>query len=211
MNTRPHTGAALRRFVLICMFCVAYSAFAQQFIRNGNTITYRGNTFEYAAPGTDEVIIIDPVTRRQVKKRVTRDAVPVKMNGTRIYAAGEVTAKPVQVDESVSLQLYVLKGLTTEFNKLPNGRYLLYLSNIIVDNKGKLVYYEYEGVSAERSKYKIPADIRKTIDSKIDALVNKIAFRPGMLNDKPVIVLTDINMGMFTIVVKNHKAVVTRD
>jgi len=211
MNTRPHTGAAFRTVILMCMLCLAYSAFGQQFQRTGNTVTYRGNTFEYATPGTDEVTITDPVTRKQVKKRVTRDAVPVKMNGTRIYAASEVTTKPVQVDESVSLQLYVLKGLTTEFSKLPNGRYLLYLSNIIVDSKGRLVYYEYEGVSAERSKYKIPADIRKAIDNKIDILVNKIAFRPGMLNDKPVTVLTDITMGMFTIVVKNHKAVVTRD
>jgi hypothetical protein len=204
------TAHRLIPLVLVFVFCFFHNSFSQQFERNGNIVTYRGNKFEYSVPRIETVAVTDPVTRKTTTQKIAYDAVPVKMNGVKIYNSDEVTQKPVQVDERVSLPVYVLKGLNSEFSKLPDGRYLVYVSNIIVDNKGKVVYYEYEGIASERSKVKIPDSVKNAIDVKIDPLATRLVFKPGRMNDKPVTVRTDIDFGMFTIVVKKRKATVTR-
>lgn len=194
------------------MLCFSKNSFAQKFERKGNTVTYRGNKFEYLPNGIpDTQIVTDPIDGKQVKKITTKDPVPSKMNGIRIYNTDEVTFKPTLVSDKMSLELYIFKGLSNDLNKLPDGSYYLYVSNVIIDNKGMLVYYEYDGIASQKNKTKVPPDVKKAMDSKIDSLMNKApAFRPGKVNSTAVIVRTDIMLSMFTIVVKKHKAIFTR-
>ena len=197
---------------LVCMVCFSLSSFSQKFEKSGNIVTYRGNKFEYLPDGVpDTQMVKDPVSGKEVTRVTTKDPIPVKMNGARIYNTDEITLKPSPVGDNPSLELYIFKGLSTDLNKLPDGNYYLYVSNVIIDNKGKVVYYEYDGISSERNKTKIPADVKKAIASKIDPLINKAAaFKPGKVNGYAVIVRSDIMLSMFTIVVKKHKAAFTR-
>ena len=199
--------------IFVCLACFPKNSFSQKFERNGDVVTYRGNKFEYLQNSiADTQIVTDPVDGHKVMKITTKDPIPTKMNGIKIYNTDEVTHKPVPVSDKMSLELYIFKGLSNELNKLPDGSYYLYISNIIIDNKGKLVYYEYDGLTSRKNKPKVPVDIKKAIDNKIDALMNKApAFNPGSVNDHNVIVRTDIMLSMFTIVVKKHKAIFTRE
>ncbi|MFI5140636.1 MAG: hypothetical protein ACHQIM_22655, partial [Sphingobacteriales bacterium] len=121
------------------------------------------------------------------------------------------TVKPTPVSDKMSLELYIFKSFSNELNKLPDGSYYLYVSNVIIDNKGMLVYYEYDGIASQKNKTKVPLDIKKAMDSKIDSIMNKApVFKPGKVNEHVVIVRTDIMLSMFTIVVKKHKATFVR-
>jgi hypothetical protein len=198
--------------LLIITLLGTFHGFSQEFVRNGNIVTYRGNKFEYLPQGQpDTQTIVDPVTNKKVVKITTKDPVPTKMNGIRIYNTDEVDAKPAPAEKIGTLELYIVKGLSTELNKLSNGNYFLYVSNVIVDDKGKVVYYEYDGLTSERNKNKISADVKKALEKQIDPLLNSApGFTPGKLKGRPVIVRTDIMLSMFRIAVKNHKATMVR-
>src|ERR1035437_535461 len=71
---------------LVCIICFSKNSFSQKFDRKGNIVTYRGNTFEYYQnPKVDTQKILDPVTGKWITRIITREPIPVKMNGNKIY------------------------------------------------------------------------------------------------------------------------------
>ncbi len=206
------TKISLSVSLALCLLFFSGHSHAQLFERNGNTVTYRGNNFEYPQKGiADTQIVVDPVTGKEVIKITVKDPIPTKMNGVRIYNTDEITQKPTPVEEGSTLERYIVRGVSAELNKLPSGVYYLYVSNVVVDAKGKIVYYEYDGLTSERNRTKVPADIKSAVEKKIDPLMNAApAFKPGRINGKAVIVRTDIMLSLFKIVVKNHKATLVR-
>ena len=63
----------------LCL-ALSLSGHAQKFEKNGNVVTYRGNRFEFSKAGEMEMqTITDPVTGKTVKKKMTKDVLPVKM------------------------------------------------------------------------------------------------------------------------------------
>jgi len=205
----------LKRNLLLAFLCVTgfvTTTYAQNFERAGEIVTYRGNKFTYPVKGkADTQIVVDPITSKEIVKVTSKDPIPTKMNGTRIYTTDEVTRKPLPVDETNTLELYIIKSLSADLNKLPNGNYFLYVSDVIVDNKGKIVFYEYDGLTSERNKNKVPPAIKKSLADKIDDVMYKAPlFKPGKVNGYAVIVRTDVMMSNFIISVKNHKATLVR-
>ncbi len=218
MLTRTSTTASRGKMflfiplALICLLCFSRNSFSQKFERNGNKVTYRGNTFEYAPAGKiDTVILIDPVTGKEIIKTTTIDPMPIKMNGIKIYNTDEVTERPATLAANGSFEDYMFKNLSAEFNKLPDGAYSFYINNIVVDKKGKTIYYEYGGIKAEDRKTQIPPAVKTAIDKKVDPLINKApALTPGKVNKEPVLVRTDILLDLYKIEVRDHKTTVTK-
>ena len=211
---RIYSSLIVRSVIILSLNVVCFSGMvhAQKFERNGDIVTYRGNKFEYSQQGVaDTVTVVDPVTGNEKVVVTTKDPIPTKMNGKKIYTTNEVMLKPAPLEQNGLLELFIFKNLSADLNKLPNGNYFLYVSNVVVDDKGKVVFYEYDGLTSERNKVKVPADIKKSIAGKIDAIINKApAFKPGKVNGYTVIVRTDIMMSQFNIQVKNHKATLVR-
>ena len=100
MLTRKSSAAARTKMLvfvplaLVCIACFSKNAFSQKFVKNGNVITYRGNTFEMSEPMTDTIKITDPVTGKEEKKIVTRDAEVIKLNGEKICNTDDVATRP---------------------------------------------------------------------------------------------------------------------
>lgn len=189
---------------LLHLVCYSQNCFAQKFEKNGNIVTYRGNKFEMSGQRIDTTIEVDKKSGDELMKIVMRDPIPLKMNDARIFNSNEVMLKPAP--ENTTLEDHLFRGLASEFNKLPDDSYHLYIGNIVVDNTGKIVYYEYTGFTAHNSKTKIPPAVKKAIDQKIDPLMSKApVFKPGKVNGYKVIVRTDLYIGDNRIDVKNHK------
>ena len=213
MLTRKSTAAARTKtlvfipLALVCVACFTKSAFSQKFVKNGNVVTYRGNRFEMSDTRTDTISMTDPVSGKEIMQVATRNAIPVKVNNEKIYNSDEVTSRAASFSANGSLEDYLFKHLATELDKLPDGTYVLDLYNIVLDSKGRIVFYEYNGITNYDNKGTIPAEIMKAIDKKIDpALYGAPAMKPAKIDGKGVYALTDILLSLYKVEVKNHRS-----
>jgi hypothetical protein len=216
LNNIPRSSLCKLRkpyiLLMLCLTCYAHSSFAQTFVKKGNTVTYRGNAFELSAPIYDTQTIVDPVTDKKIKKVENKGTVPVKMNGRKIYRTYELFAAPATYLEFGPLGDYIFRELRDELNKLPNGNYVMLVDNIVVDDIGKIVYYEYHGMRSDNPKTKVSAIHEKPIIKKLDMLMTKAApFRPGQVQQyQNAIARTDITFDMYTIEIRDHKTTIKK-
>jgi len=133
---------------LVCIICFSKNSFSQRFERNGNTVTYRGNTFELSDAKYDTTSYLDPVTGKWHTTIIETTPAPITMNGKPI--AKDVDQKPVFTGSDKDLRDYLLKNMKGELGKLNDGLYTLNISNIFVDENGRIVYFDYDNM--KRSK-----------------------------------------------------------
>jgi hypothetical protein len=187
MNMLQYLSRTIATLLLVCFTCFSNTSFSQS--RSENTVTFHGNKFEMSKAVLDTMEVEDPVSG-QIKKVVRQRApIPVKMNGAKIYGAGEVSALPLFDGHTKSLSKLILERLESQLEKLPDGEYVFNLGNMVADVTGKIVYYEYKGIKRrdignDRNE---PADVQKEIGAKVIELLASVqATSPATLNGKNV-------------------------
>ena len=143
---------------------------------------------------------------------------PIKVNGRPIYKADQLSAEPVATAKNGPLEVYILKGLEAEMNKLPDGDYYLDLTKMVVATTGKVIYFENRGfkvieanedilLTPEFTEKIVPENIKNELDRKLDGLFAKAPLlKPGQLKGKNATSLSLMNFKDYKIVVKDHKA-----
>ena len=208
---------------LVCIICFTRSGFPQAFIRNGNIVTYKGNTFELSKPHTDTQIITDPRTGREFTKYITLDPAPIKMNGQLILR--EVDKYPYFKGDDKNLRAYLLKNLKNELSKLDDGTYRLDISSVLIGENGAIVYFDgpdiYNYLSNDEiekkrldGSLKPPSDnsdISKTIRQEVFVKSGKLMdaatlYIPAELNGRKVVTwIMDGNKFWNPFKIKDHK------
>jgi len=212
MLTRRSTTASKLKMLFIlpllvvCALCFTKNSFAQKFERHGNKVTYRGNTFEYTPQSNpDTVELTDPVTGKSEIKYIVKNSIPVKMNGKKLLNTDEVTTQAEPPGKYKRIENHILRALNSEFEKLPDGSYMLDLHEIVLDNMGKIVFYEYNGISGKGATQAPPEEIKKAIMNKIDDIIlSAPVYKPAKANGKAVPVRTDIFLSDYKIEISNH-------
>jgi hypothetical protein len=201
--------------IFICALCFSKNQYSNKMERNGNIVIYRGNKFELSDPSPkDTVIVIDPVSGKQMMKVVQKVPVPVKMNGEKIYCNEDYNGMKNEMGTPAynpagfnvyNLKEYLISNLAEEFKNFPDGDYVIDLSHVVMDKYGKIVYFEYGGINlgkmvvadrkADTAKQvsfsNISPDIQKKIANKVyDLLNNAPAHSPATFNgvDVPFII-----------------------
>lgn len=194
---------------LICIVCFSKNSFSQKFKKVDNKVTFNGNTIEFAPQKPpDTVIVTDPVTGKEETKIHNWANPPIKVNGRTIHDVRDASKPKIKAKDK-SLADYMVRNLKPEFEKLADGEYNLIISEVVIDRKGKVIYYENYGIQ------KIGADVdekvtnKKPIVDKIEKLLSdgSLAFTPASINGKPVDYLISNTIGYTggNIVVKDHK------
>jgi beta-lactamase regulating signal transducer with metallopeptidase domain len=166
MLTRKSTAVSkIKMFVfiplaLVCIVCFSKNSFSQKFERKGNMVTYRGNTFEYYQnTRIDTQVLVDPVTNEQIVKYIKFDPVIVKMNDRDIPK--DVDQQPSYTGSEKNLRDYLVIAMKNELSKLDDGQYALDITNILIDENGKIVYFEYHEMKRSRTQEEIPNNVPK--------------------------------------------------
>lgn len=197
----------------------------------GNIIAFNGNRFEFNEPKKDSILVEDPQTGKIETLLISVNPVPIKMNNEEIYYNNKLSAEARPNTQEGSISVFIFQSLKKELEKLPNGQYFVQLNNLVIDKKGKLVYYDKVEQSLGKEEYhftnkadempfakpvskdKLAANmdkkntltpaLKKETEQKIVEVLEKINFIPGNIDGKNVI--SGLNTEMdFT--VKNHVA-----
>ena len=198
MLTRKTTTLAKgKQLLLLPVLAIAMLSFTENAFsqggdkkKDGNKITYKGNVFETVAFPPDTMFAEDPVTgeiRMVITTRDIPDAV-LRMNGETIYYTSPQNATLAMRSAENEIKTEIGKTLQKFSKQLGKGRYVYDLYNIIIDKKGRTVFYEMNGIEPYDNRYghrdeafkvpPIPEDLKKEIDEAIVKTLEKTKVEP---------------------------------
>ncbi len=188
--------------LVVCIFCFSKNAFSDdKKVKNGNNVTYKGNVFEFGEIVYDTLMVENPVTGNQELKIAYRDPWPLKMNGQKVYRENEIdelrnktgSANTYAGITSKAVKMYLLGKLSTDLSKLKDGAYYLGLSHIVVSKDGKVVYFDYEGLSYRNvnEPSKPSKDVDKTVQDAVQKKLGRLIadlpeYKPAIVDEKKV-------------------------
>ncbi len=178
-----------------CLCIYIHNTYAGTRVRKGNTVIFNGNAIRLS--GNDEAGINNLTAAeagsKDTQPMLRRSAYPLTLNGETVYDEDVIKTKPSFISGGDSLDAYVVAGLKKELSKRPENDYYLFVYNIIVNNTGKIVYYDIHGLmywedDPNDKKIKRQALLNdpkmiKTIENVMD---NMPMFTPATIGGKPV-------------------------
>lgn len=192
MLTRTTTILAKsKQLVILPVLLISGLCFAQNTItdskikKDGNKYTFRGNIVEYnrVSPATDTVMVQDPSTG-EMRMVIGRKAPsPVKINGEPIYNNYSIRTPgkfggDVSTQSSFSgqgLKMYLLTNMQKEIKRLRNGKYQLGVQDVVIDKKGKIVFYRLEELASVLDKPVNNSRVRPLDKETLDKFAKKIS------------------------------------
>ena len=153
---------------------------------------------------------------RKVMEKVLVEKVPVKINNQVIYGNEshflipkfETDYSSPVLQSARYLDEYLFVNLKNELSKLEDGRYELRLNNLVIDDKGKIAFFDQAAIepylSPDDKELIYRNELRQSLEKRLlDILQGPIQFKPAMKNGKPVNVR--FHLEGFLISVKNHE------
>ena len=167
----------LAPILLICLLCFTKSILAKDKVIKRHKVYFWGNEIEIADSAWRPVFINDSGKESGhyvMMPQKCEFPYPVKLNGeiiinwenyadSAILSTDEKTKVKYYHLEDVffiqqdivnrSLLKYLYDNLENDFATLPNGRYRLYVRNLIINKTGKVEYFDGVGVNDTKSEY----------------------------------------------------------
>lgn len=173
--------------LLLSMLCFTQNAFSWgTHQRDGNKVTYRGNTIEYSEEGAPDTMQVQNAETKEYTIVITRrSAIPVKLNGEKIYTAEELQYeqngryKKKSALNDQALKEYLLHNMAKEIKKLDDGKYRLSVSDVVINEEGLVVYFEFDGLykilktdGVRNNIAEMPEKQQKLFAQKVATLIN---------------------------------------
>ncbi|WP_118977012.1 hypothetical protein [Taibaiella koreensis] len=112
-------------------------------IRTGDTTRFRGHTFLWAPEDRDSQTVEDPVTSEIVWLISKRAPEIDKMDGDEVYSNNYEALEPARFGKDAdAFYAYVIAQFRQRFAQLPDSLYSLYIDNLVIDEQGKIRYYD---------------------------------------------------------------------
>ncbi|MBS1778123.1 MAG: M56 family metallopeptidase [Bacteroidetes bacterium] len=191
--------------LLVSALCFSKNALSDNTrITDGNKVTFHGNTFIVRKHTPDTTIVTDPTTGKDRTFITVKDGLFVEsMNGKKVYGEQDFQGAYAYDNTSLkseALKEYLLGNLKEEIKQLKDGDYYLLMDCLTVDENGKIVYYNYGGISTSFDDVAgVETDGAKNVQDafakKIDELImNAPKHKPANIKGQnvPVQIYTNI-------------------
>lgn len=167
-----------------------------------STINYKGNVLEVRNMA-DTTEVLDPITMETLWEIRNPNPIPLKLNNMNIYADNEVEQRP-SVTAAI-MRKYLIQQLSGQLKT--DGEYRLILDNIIISDKGKIVYHNFNGLekkititTRQESTGGASANVFRTdrwketdkqlsasLSTQIEKAIDKApTYKPAMVYNQPV-------------------------
>lgn len=120
--------------------CLSTNVSAQVLHRNAyskEVYSYNGNQFGFSKPMSFNAA---GAARKSTPA-------PVLVNGEKIYRSGHNIDNEPQLTSHKSFSSYISEKMKPVFAKLPDGRYMMPTFNLVIDKKGKLIFYDFREIA----------------------------------------------------------------
>jgi len=202
--------------VLILFLCcfATIDCIAQKAPRPKNEfVVMHGRKFVVPLPKTDTVILVDPITGEELTETYTQTLCPTYVDRKKVYLPSELSEQPKFRKDSTkpSLEEYVLNGLKSTLSTLPDGEYILNIKHVIVDTRGRVIYYSWEGIKKVKYYRKDIADTALTTtltDTLDELLINEHLFEPAKKNFTGIVSVFPAKFEQYVAVIKEHVATI---
>jgi hypothetical protein len=149
---------------------------------------------------------------------IVSKVIPVKINGKPIYGNEthywqpdenmKYTIPMLSTPEKDLEQIFFAK-LKNELSKLEDGYYTFRVNDLVIDEQGKVAYFESRSIDAlpeTSGDYpKISNEVKEQINQTLEEILNGFdRFKPALKNGKAINVR--LSLGNYEIKVKNHQA-----
>lgn len=134
-----------------------------------DTLTFKGNVFVVRSMA-DTVTMLNQQTMEVETVINNPSPIPVKMNWLDIYGIDEVQKKPGVTENT--LKFYLLNKMSNQVAALSDGIYRMVLNSVVIDARGKVVFYDFIGM--ERRLKKGWVTVPGINDDAIAALVGSL-------------------------------------
>ncbi len=216
--------AQIKKLVVVPVMMILLLCCTQQAInnyeapvKNGTTVTYKGNTIEFNSVDTtgDTVYVEDPSTgdiRMVISQRAPK---PILFNSDTVYDRNTIrTPGKFGGDVSTmtnftgnSLKTYLLTHMDNQLKKFKDGKYQISIGNIIIDKDGGISYWEFGGLNkildepVNGSRLgQIEKDVEDEFVSTISVLIATMPnYNPSDIDGEPVYSIKDGVSGYFNI------------
>lgn len=138
----------IRTVFIFCFMGVAHNTHAQK-QPTIQHITFRGNVFE-VLESADTAEMLDPVTNEVELVYINPNPLPLKYNNMHIYSKDDVERQSSANGDI--LTRYLLQALSKHLSAFADGDYRVLLTNVIINHKGKVVYYNFGGFEKKAIK-----------------------------------------------------------
>lgn len=172
-------------------------------------ITYKGNVFECQIIPSDTIYIDNIETTEREMKITVPDTIPVTMNEQHIAQVNEVQSSALPEHSIDEYLIDVVNSHKSLFDQLADGEYSIRVRHFVVNEKGNLCYYKFDGIEAYHQANKTTNEEHKTM-AAINKLINDfiqsgtIKFEAAEKEGKRL--LSVGNYGFVDIRVQDHNA-----
>lgn len=182
------------------------------------TLRKRRMMFLYT-PLPDSIPYKDRATGEESIIPVPVDIIPVSLNGQPVFGSERYYdifneqkpyTPPTLSGDEQHLEQYLFKHLEQDLNGLEDGRYVININNLVIDNQGRVAYYDEVEIIPDyapvEDKPMINAQLQKNINSQVVELLEAgtIRFQPAVQEGKAINVR--LNPQDYQVLVKGHKA-----
>jgi len=184
-----YTGVALTAL----LFFLSVAGYAQK-----EQLTYKGNVFEIQTFAKDTAEVMDPVTGETSMVVTSRQDAVLSMNGVQVFPASGADEQATIVKDELAKE--VAQTLRKSERKLGAGTYNFSVGNIVIDNRGKIVYLEPAyirrvqviGMDGSAATTELTTEERARVQNKIKDVLENMTITPLAKDGKPVISTVDI-------------------
>ncbi len=180
----------MKRIISLAVALFTINCYAIDNTGTGKTITTpKGDVISFSAIGSKPVHIANSNTTKTIAYGEEK---PILLNGNAIYyvKSGDDTIDNSRnwqqwIDAHIAAEKKLNDAVKKERKQLPKGTYYYTMKNMVINEKGELVYYETDGIVrrrySETTRHKpgrllIPEKLEKNVNDKLKATTDKLTY-----------------------------------
>lgn len=186
---------------VIFLLCLAHSYAGAQ----TEYLTHNGNTFTYGHKNVKDTFSITDPLSGETKTAFVENDFPVKVNGRPIYAVDDLDVESREEIIQYRPEEQIIANLKKMIyvSELPDGELLVRSIRLIIDESGKIIYSNFDGL-----KLIFDSDgTERNIGSKNrDRLANGITMPVAIYKGRKVPYVKSVYPNVYRVVIKGGKA-----
>jgi hypothetical protein len=176
--------------ILCCTLLIAKTNPGNKKVTNGDRTAYKGNVFYWTKEAIDSVMVANPETGAPTWVVVKKNPSIYRMNSDSVLSSERFDVAPQFRSRNMSFKDYFKAEFMRGAKKLSDSMVSVELVNVVINEEGKIVYYDTYYASVVRKSGTKRSSITDNAPD-YNALVEKIVencpgWLPGLRSGKPV-------------------------